>query len=415
MPEQMILEITRLGAQADGIADTPSGPVYVAGALPGEVAECDVRSDRGSLVALQRAAPGRIEPVCRHFGACGGCAAQHMGPALYRNWKRDLVATAFRHRGLDVTVDELVGVGPRCRRRATFTARSAAGKLTLGFHEEGSHALVDLAVCPVVMPAIEAALPAFRAVAASMLSSGETLRLAVTATADGLDVRLTDAARTPGAHAKAAIAEIARRAGIIRVIAGGEIVMQSAQPVLLLSGARVQLPPGAFIQATAEAEAAIAAILAEATRKSKRIADLFCGLGTFTFGLAHNARVLALDGDRPAITALTLAAKAVPGVKPIEARVRDLMREPMSRTELADFDAVVLDPPRAGAKDQSEALARSKVPVVCAVSCNPATLARDCRILVDAGYVIERVVPIDQFVWSPHVEAVAVLRRPRGK
>jgi 23S rRNA (uracil1939-C5)-methyltransferase len=415
MAERMTLEILRLGAQADGVAESSAGSVFVAGALPGEVIECEIQSDRGRLVSVQRPSPQRIEPVCRHFGSCGGCAAQHMSPELYRGWKRDLVATAFRHRGLDVAVEELVGVGPHRRRRATFTARSNAGRLTLGFHEEGSHALVDLAVCPVVTPAIEAALPAFRSIASSILSSGETLRLAVTATAEGLDILLTDVQHSPDARAKAKIAEIARQAGIIRVMADGEIVMQSAKPVLALAGARVELPPGAFIQATAEAETAIAAILAEATRKSKRIADLFCGLGTFTFGLARHARVLALDSDRPAIAALTLAAKAVPGVKPIEARVRDLMREPMSRTEFADFDAVVLDPPRAGAKDQSEAIARSKVPVVCAVSCNPATLARDCRLLVDAGYAIERVVPVDQFVWSPHVEAVAILKRPRGK
>ena len=328
-----------------------------------------------------------------------------------------MVVTALSHRGLEPVVEDTIAVPAGRRRRATFAAELRGGRVVLGFHEEGTHSLVGIDVCPVMLPAIEAALPALRALAEVVLSGvtvgggAGKVRLAVAAANDGLDVVLSDVPGKISPSAKARIAEIAAGAGIIRVMSDGDIVIQSAVPKLNVGGAVVVLPPGAFTQATAEAEAAIGEIIAAATRKSRRIADLFSGLGTFTFGLARRVKVLAIDGDKAAIAALEAAARAAPGVKPVETRVRDLMREPLSRTELTDFDAVVLDPPRAGAKAQAEALARSKVPVVCAVSCNPATLARDCRILVDAGYTIERVVPIDQFVWSPHIEAVAVLRR----
>jgi len=411
MSERATLEIARLGSRGDGIADTPEGPVYVARALPGEIIVADVAEGHGMPVEIVRASPERVEPPCPHFGTCGGCVAQHMSDSLYRAWKLEALRAAFEHRGLAPTIDEIVTVGPGSRRRATFAANRKDGGVVLGFHEEGSHALVDIHTCPVVVPAIEAALPGLRAIADAMLPrEGEKLRLAVTATPDGLDVAVLDPPSAIGPEAQSRIAQAAGRAGIVRVTAGRDIVMQSMVPRLSLGGVPVVLPPAAFIQATAEAETAVAALLARSVGKARRIADLFCGLGTFTFGLARRARVLAVDGDAAAIAALAAAARGAPGIKPIETRVRDLMREPLSRTELAGFDAVVFDPPRAGAKAQCEAIARAKVPVVGAVSCNPGTLARDCRILVDAGYRIDRVLPVDQFTWSPHVEAVAILR-----
>ncbi len=414
MTERTTLNVQQLGAQGDGLAMTEAGPVFISGVLPGERVLVELADGRGRAIEILDRSPQRTEPSCRHFGACGGCTAQHMAPALYRDWKREMVRTAFAHRGLDPLIEEILTVPAASRRRATFAARRTVSGLVLGFHEEGSHRLVDLHACPVMLPQIEKALPALRAIADAVLPPGpsEPIRLGLTAATEGLDLALADLPGKIDATAQALIADTATRTGIVRVTAGNNLVMQSTVPHLTIGGARVALPPASFAQATREAEEAIAAVLAEATRKAKRIADLFCGLGTFTFGLARRARVLAVDSERPAIDALAAAARATPGVKPVETKLRDLMREPLSRMELADFDAVVLDPPRAGAKAQAEVLARSKVPIVCAVSCNPATLARDCRIMVDGGYAIERVVPIDQFLWSAHVEAVAVLRRP---
>ena len=418
------LDIVRLGAQGDGVADLAVGPdlpartVFVARALPGERIAAEVRGERGRLIEIVRASPERSLPPCPHFGTCGGCVAQHMGATLYRDWKRDMVRTAFAHRGLEPHFDEMIVVPPGTRRRATFSAVKRDGQITLGFHEEGTHTLVDLTVCPVVVPAIAQALPGVRKIADAALAEGGELRMAVTAAIGGLDVALENAGKLPlNAKARAGIARLAAETGVLRVTANGELVMQRAAPKFVLGGVEVVLPTpsggAAFIQATAEAEAAICEILAVSTKKARRIADLFCGLGTFTFGLARRARVFAADGDKGSIESLTLSVKAAMGVKPIETRLRDLFGEPLSRQEFDGFDAVVFDPPRGGAKAQAEMLAKSKVPVVCAVSCNPATLARDCRILVDGGYSIERVVPVDQFVWSPHVEAVAVLQRKR--
>lgn len=414
MADRRELAIARLGAQGDGIAETPAGPVYVPDALPGEVVVAEVEASRARRTELLRPSPDRTTPACRHFGQCGGCATQHMSAQLYSSWKRDLVRTAFSHRGLDVPLEDIMVVPPGRRRRATLTAERQGANALLGFHEEGSHTLVPIEACPVMLPSIEAALPKLREIAEAILVRGaDKLRLAITATGEGLDVAISGSATAIAPAARARIAELAREAGILRVMASGDILMQSAVPRLTFAAASVALPPEAFTQATAEAEIAIAEILADATTKARRIADLFCGLGTFTFGLARRARVLAVDGDKTAIAALSAAAKAAPGIKPLETKVRDLIREPLSRTELSGLDAVVFDPPRAGAQHQADALARSQVPVVCAISCNPATLARDCRIMVDGGYSIERVVPIDQFLWSPHVEAVAVLRRAK--
>ena len=417
------LDIVRLGAQGDGVADLPTGPVFVARALPGERVAADVRGERGRLVEIVRASLERVDPPCPHFGTCGGCVAQHMGAALYRDWKRDMVRTAFAHRGLEPHVEEMIVVPPGTRRRATFGAVKREGHSTFGFHEEGTHTLVDLAVCPVVVPAITQALPGLRKIADAALAQGGEMRMAVTAAMGGLDVALESDGENTGrlpmdTKARARIARLAAETGVLRVTANGELVVQSVAPRFMIGGVEVMLPIASggaiFIQATAEAEVAIGAMLAAATKKARRIADLFCGLGTFTFGLARHARVFAADGDKTTIEALTTATKAAQGIKPIETRLRDLFNEPLSRQELDGFDAVVFDPPRAGAKAQAEMLAKSKVPVVCAVSCNPATLARDCRILVDGGYSIVRVVPVDQFVWSPHIEAVAVLQRKRA-
>lgn len=414
MADRLTLDIKRLGAQGDGVAATEHGDIFVPLTLPGERAIVSVEGNRGNLVELESASADRIDPCCPHFGTCGGCAAQHMGSRIYADWKRSMVVAAFAHRGLDADIADAVMIPPGRRRRATFSAMRMGGRIALGFHEEGSHALVDITRCPVVLPAIEHTLPALREIAEVLATAdGQSVRLAVTATAEGLDVSIADRQAQMTATTRARIAEISRQAQIVRVMDSGSIVVQKASPKVLVGGASVTLPPGAFIQATAEAEEAITGIITAATAKAKRVADLFCGLGTFTFGLARRARVLAMDGDRAAVEALSTGARATSGIKAIETRVRDLIREPLSRTELKDFDAVVFDPPRAGAKAQAEMLAKSDVKVVCAISCNPATLARDCRIMADGGYMIERVVPIDQFVWSPHIEAVAVLRRKK--
>ncbi len=418
-PVQLI--ITRLGAQGDGVAEGSGvasgapGPVFVPYALAGETVRAVREGERARLVAVVTASPDRVAPVCRHFTRCGGCALQHLAPEPYAAWKTAQVESAFRGRGLDVApaLRPLVGVGLGARRRVTLAARRALdGGVILGFHAAGTHDIVDLAECPVTSPRIVAAFDGLRRLVEPLLPRREAARVAVTLCRNGLDVDIGGISRELSAERRAGLAREAAAVGLVRLSVEGDAVVTMAAPVVACGGVDVTPAPGAFLQAAQAAETRMAElIVANLPRKARRVADLFCGVGAFSFALARTVVVAAYDGDGEAVSALRHATRHTQGLKPIEAKARDLFREPLSRKELEAFDAVVLDPPRAGAMAQAEALAKSKVGTVLAVSCNPATLARDVRILVDGGYKLESVTPIDQFVYSPHIEAVAVLRR----
>lgn len=408
------LDIVRLGAQGDGVADTPAGPVFVPGALPGERIKAEIDGTRGCLIEILQPAPDRVAPICPHFASCGGCAAQHMGTALYRDWKRSMVTESFRHRGLAPRIDDVVVVGPHSRRRTVLTVRRAGGNVVLGYSAEGSHELIAIERCPVLVRPIESALPRLRELAGLALAAAKEARITVLAAEAGLDVDIEGPAPIREAERRQSMAALAAKARIVRLVVGREPIVLGPAPALDLGGARVAMPPAGFVQASAAAEAAMRDLAVAAVGRARRVADLFCGAGAFTFALARAAQVTAVDSDKALLLELAAAAKRTTGLKPITTLKRDLVREPLSRKELDAFDAVVFDPPRAGAKAQAEALTRSKVPVVVAISCNPATLARDARILVDGGYAIERVVPIDQFAFAAHVEAVTVLRKGKS-
>ena len=412
MPDTQQLTIARLGAQGDGIADTPAGVVYVAFTLSGETVRAEVDGERGRLIEVLTGSADRTLPICRHFARCGGCTAQHMAPERYLAWKADQLRAAFTQRGLVIEPKPVVAIGPGQRRRAVFSAIRTGRGVVLGFHEAGTHDIVDLECCPVLSPEIEKALPGLRALIEPLLSRRGEARITVTAADNGLDVSVEETSRELDAALRSEVAKAAADLRLVRFAVGGDQIYESAAPELRFGKATAIPPAGVFLQASREAERRMAElILAALPKRTKRVADLFCGLGTFTFPLAARTEILAIDGDAKAIEALKRAANHATALKPIEARTRDLFREPLSRKELEGFDAVVMDPPRAGAKAQSEMLAKSKVGTVIAVSCAPATLARDVRILVDAGYKLESITPIDQFVFSAHVEAVAVLRR----
>jgi 23S rRNA (uracil1939-C5)-methyltransferase len=407
MGEVAEVEIARLGAQGDGVAETPRGPSFVPFALPGERWRVE-----GTATTRLTESPERRAAICRHFGLCGGCVAQHMSERLENEWKRDIVVEAFRHRGIAADVAPVRRVAPHSRRRAFLGVERRGTDVIIGFREEGQHKLVDLEECPVLDPAIVAAVDRLREMARIAMPEGQGGRLVVTRLDRGLDVSFDNGLKALEPAARAELAALALGANLIRLIVAGELIVISGTPAITIGGVAVEPAPGAFLQAVPEAEAMlIEHALAALPRKAKKIADLFSGTGTFTFALARRAAVTAFDGDKRAIGALSAAVKHAQGLKPIEARVRDLFREPLSVRELDAFDVVVLDPPRAGAAAQAERLAKSKVPVVIAVSCNPATLARDSRTLVDGGYALGPVTPIDQFLFSPHVEAVTVLSR----
>ena len=410
MREPCDLMIARVGAQGDGVAETANGPVFVPFTLAGERVRAVVEGTAGQLVEVLAPSNDRVVPPCRHFTICGGCALQHMATPAYRAWKTKQVAATFRARGLDVVVNDIIAC-KGARRRAALSARATSAGVLLGFHEAASHDLVDLEECCVLHPSIVAALPKLRALIAPLLSRRGETRVIATWTLGGLDVALEDVAAKLTPELRTGLAKAASSAAVARVSVNGDPVYESLTTALRFGNAEVVAPPGAFLQAVAEMEETMADLVLRAAGKSKAIADLFCGVGAFTFRLAERAKVFAADSDKRAIAALNAALKKARGLKPVEARTRDLFREPLSATELRDFDCVVFDPPRAGADAQARMLARSQVKTVIAVSCNPATLARDARTLIDGGYILESVTPVDQFLYSPHIEAVAVFRR----
>ena len=408
------LTISKVGPFGDGICDTPAGAIYVAYALPGETVEVrqwQGHPDRRHLIAVETASPDRIAPICPHFGICGGCALQHWAPEAYRQWKRALVVDALARVGLRAATDDLIDAHGEGRRRAVFHARRGARDLLeVGFAARRSHQVVAIDRCPVLAPSLAGAIPAAWAIAEQISDMRKPLDIQITATEAGLDVDVRGSGPL-SAMQVGRLAGVAQRHGLARLTRHGEIVAQRASPTVRMGRANVALPPGAFLQATSAGDIALAQLVETHCAGAVLAADLFCGVGPFALRLAEHARVRAVDGDAAAIAALQQAGRSTQGLKPIEAQVRDLFRQPLRPDELKAFDAVVFDPPRQGAEAQARALATSAVAKIVAVSCNPVSFARDARILVDGGYRLARVTPVDQFLYSAHVEVVALLSR----
>lgn len=408
------LEIVRIGHRGDGVADGPEFPLYVPYALAGETVEVEPvpgHPDRRHLLRVIAASPERIEPICQHFAVCGGCATQHWAQTPYRAWKRDLVVSALSHERIEAEVGDLIDAHGEGRRRAVFHARrSDKDVLEVGFSAQKTHIIVPIDRCPVLAPAMDGALKAAWAIAETLERTRKPLDIQVTASDTGLDVDIRGSGPLDTPHL-AALVRVAETEKLARVTRHGELVAQRVVPTVRMGRASVPLPPGAFLQATALGEAVLCALVAEHLARSKKIGDLFCGVGPFALRLAEKAPVLAADSEGPALEALGRAAKATPGLKPVEVQRRDLFRRPLVAAELKGCDAVVFDPPRQGAQAQARELAKSKIPIVIAVSCNASTFARDARILADGGYRLTAVTPIDQFRYTAHVEIVARFER----
>jgi 23S rRNA (uracil1939-C5)-methyltransferase len=404
------LTIVGVGHSGDGIAETPTGRVFVPLTLPGEVAEVERDGNRTRLVRLVKTSSERIAPVCRHFGQCGTCALEHWDRAAYLAWKRDLVTTAFRQRGITAEIEPVVPIGLRSRRRAIFSVVKTARGMVLGFHRRGSNDIVRIEECPVLAPGIVEELEALRAIADVAMKPGRPGRLFAVLADNGLDVALQGAGRLD----RPAIEKLGAFAGkppLARLTVDGTAIFQSRRPEIAADGITLLPVSAGFLQAAAAAETALAEAVLAHVGMATPVADLFAGIGTFTLRLAKRAAVTAVDGETQLLQALDAAARRTSGLKPIVARKRDLYQNPLAPTELKPFGAVVFDPPATGAKAQAEALAASSVAKVAAVSCNPGTLARDARILIDGGYRLTGVLPVDQFLFSADVEAVATFEK----
>jgi 23S rRNA (uracil1939-C5)-methyltransferase len=352
----------------------------------------------------------RVKPPCVHARTCGGCMMQHASDAFVADWKMAIVRQALAAQGIEAELRPIITCPPRSRRRATLAARRTKGGVLMGFHARGSDTLVGVPQCQLLHPDLIAAFPALEAIVKLAGSRSQSIDLAITRTPSGADVAVTNG-KEADSTLRMDLARLTEAHGLSRLTWNGEVVALRAVPSLRFGRANVPLPVGAFLQATAEGEAALLSCVTEAVGPARRITDLFAGIGTFALPLAEKAEVHAVEGDAAMLTALDKGFRMAEGLKRVTNDIRDLFRRPLEPDEFKGVDAVVIDPPRAGAEAQSHTLARSTVPVIAAVSCNPATFARDARILIAGGYKLDWVQVVDQFRWSPHVELAARFSR----
>jgi 23S rRNA (uracil1939-C5)-methyltransferase len=408
-----MLSIDHVGHRGDGVALRDGASIYVPFALGGETVEVDTvagHPDRRALLRVERASAERIEPFCKHFGVCGGCAIQHWRADRYQDWKRELVLGTLSQSGIDCKVAPLIDAHGAGRRRITLHARKGTHEvLKVGFAAAGSHDIVPIDRCPILDPALDGALDAAWALAEPLISEAKPLDIQVTAADEGLDVDIRGSGPL-SSRMLTTLSKLAEQHKLARLTRHGELVLMRTPPTIAVGAARLTLPAGAFLQATRAGEEILAELVSERCGKAKNVVDLFCGVGPFALRLATKARVAAYDSEPGAIAALQKAA-GTPGLKPTTVEVRDLFRRPLVPQQLEDVDAVVIDPPRQGAQAQCQQLAKSRVKLIVAVSCNAATFARDARLLLDGGYSIDQVTPVDQFRHTPHVELVARFRK----
>ena len=399
----MIVTIERLGHLGHGIAP---GPLYVQGTLPGEVVEGMPDGDRLVDPKIVSPSPNRVKPPCRHARACGGCQLQHASDDFVAGWKQQVVETALAGQGLTADFLPLVTSPPNSRRRATLSARRTKSGVLIGFHARASDTIVEIPDCQLLHPGILAAFPGLQALVMAGGSRTTELSLQVTLTRGGPDVVVTGGKPLDTAL-RMDLARLVETNALSRLTWDGETVALRDRPALTMGQATVVPPPGAFLQATQDGEAALLAAVKHALGPQKRVVDLFSGVGTFTLPLAQEMEVHAVESDSAMTKSLDLAARNTPNLHRIAVETRDLFRRPLEPDELLTFTGAVIDPPRAGAEAQTATLAQSKIPVIAAVSCNPVTFARDARTLTDKGYRLDWVQVVDQFRWSTHIELVA--------
>ncbi len=424
MAERSFVELTieDLGAAGDGVAHHGGARYFIPDCLPGDRVRARITGRRGdgfAARAVERLAEGphRRPPACRHFNDCGGCVAQHLDDGIYDSWKRRRVIDALARRGLDgVAVAPMTRTPAGARRRATFHVLRRKHDAVIGFQTRASHRIVEIGECPVLEPSLVALLAPLGDMFAGLLEPGGRAEVLVTLAGSGIDLLIRapgppDLDQREGLFAFAEARDVARIAWRARGDDQPELIVQRRPVRIDFAGVAVDLPPGGFLQPSAAGEAALVAIVMAATAEAGHVADLYAGCGALSFAMTRFARVHAVEGGAAMTAAIDRAAARAGLSGRITSETRDLDRRPLLASECARFDAVVFDPPRGGAKRQAEALAASRVPLVVALSCNPASFARDARILTDGGYAIDSVQPIDQFLWSAHVETAAIFRR----
>lgn len=406
----MKITIDRLGHLGDGIAIGETGPIYAPGFLPGEVVEGELVKDTLTGGKIVTPSADRVKPPCPHARSCGGCLMQHAGDAFVAHWKEGIVKGALAGQGLEAMFRPMATSPARSRRRATLTGRKTKGGALMGFHARASDTIVEVPNCQLLHPDLIAAFPALEELVKMGGSRTTEVQLTITRSLAGADVAVTGG-KPLDAQMQMEMARLCEAQKIARLTWNGETVALRAAPMQRFGRALVAPPPGAFLQATAEGESALLQAVALAIGPARKVADLFAGSGTFSIPLSERAEVHAVEGEATMTAALEKGARNAEGLRRITVETRDLFRRPLEPDEFKGVEAVVIDPPRAGAEAQVDRLAAAKVPVIAYVSCNPVTFARDAKVLVAAGYHLDWVQVVDQFRWSAHVELAARFSR----
>ena len=414
-------EIVAIGALGDGVARGSDADIFVPLTAVGDKVKIRLgKKERfgyqSDLLEVLELSERRVKPVCQHFGVCGGCRMQHIAESDYADWMVETVRQTLLHHGHeDVAIDKPIISPPAARRRISLKALKTKDNVVLGFHKFGSHQIVALKECPVTRPEITRLFAPLKAILKEILPARMTAEVSLTLTASGVDV-LIDAALEISLEVREKLVDFANTHDLATLNWQDrgflDPIVHRREAIMTFGRARVPLPPAAFIQATEEGEKALVDLVLKATENRSLVADLFSGLGTFTFPLAEHSKVLAVEGFKPAVDAAQVGINATLGLKQIIQKHRDLYRRPLTPVELKGFDAVVFDPPRAGAKEQADMLKDSDVPTIVSVSCSPNSFGRDGRILKEGGYVLEGVTPVGQFTWTPHIELVGVYKKP---
>ncbi len=402
--------IERVGHHGDGIAQGLDGQIFIPQMLPGEEVEGDLHGDRLENARIVTPSADRKKPPCTHARTCGGCLMQHASDAFVQDWKMGIVRGALAGQGLEAAFRPTITSPPRSRRRATLSARKTKGGVLIGFHARGSDLIIPVPNCQLLHPDLVAAFPALEALVKIGGSRSTEIDLTITRSLAGPDVAVTGG-KPIDAQMRLELARLAETHGIARLTWENEVIALRTAPMQRFGKALVAPPPGAFLQATAEGEAALLSAVTEAVGNARRIVDLFAGSGTFALPLSEQAEVHAVEGDATMMAALEKGWRQAQGLKKVTTETRDLFRRPLEPDEFKAVDAVVIDPPRAGAEAQVAVLSRLTLPVIAMVSCNPITFARDARALVRAGYRIDWIQVVDQFRWSSHVELAARFSR----
>ncbi len=405
------VKIDFIGHKGDGVAHLNGNAVYVPFTLEGETLIIQGSGPRRDILEIKQTSSDRIEPICKHFGTCGGCQLQHMQEQTYLKWKMKLVTEPLSRVGITQTPEAIISFNDASRRKCVFNAQRTHQGMQLGFSEKARNEIVAIETCPILVSEINERLPLLRDLVNSVPTTKNPIRISVLSTENGLDISIEDAKPLSAAERQILIKKTVANK-FTRLTINDEVLIKTAEPHIKIASTIISPPPAAFVQALKEAEDTMTDIVADFLKGCKQVADLYCGIGTFALKLAENSQVYAVEESQMALESLDQAWRQTGGIlKQVKTEKRNLERRPVTFGELKKMDGLVFDPPRAGAELQCKQIAKSRVKKVAAVSCNPTTLAVDLEILLASGFKIKRIIPIDQFKYTPHVEVVVLLER----